>query len=65
MSDLTDTVARAAVGALVDTLAAVEADVQNVRYLTVEVELHRGKPVEARSWIERRASVGKLLDVKG
>ncbi len=63
MSDLQDAVARAAVGALVDTLAQVEADRRNVKFLTVEVELKDGVPVDARAWIERGVNVGKLLGV--
>jgi hypothetical protein len=63
VSDLQRDIARVAVGALVDSLAQVEADRANVRYLTVEVELLRGKPIEARAWIERRANVSKLLGV--
>ena len=63
MSDLQESIARAAVGALVDTLAVVEADRRNVRYLTVELELKNGVPIEGRSWIERRANVSKLLGV--
>ena len=57
MTDLQQAVTRAAVAALVDTLAQVEAD----RYLTVDVELKNGVPVGGRSWIERGCNLGKLL----
>jgi len=63
VSDLQDAVARAAVGALVDTLTTVEADRKNVKFLTVEVELNNGKPIDARAWVERRCNVGKALGV--
>jgi len=63
MSDLAEAVPRAAVGALVDALATVEADRKNVKFLTVEVELNNGKPIDARAWIERRCNVGKALGV--
>jgi hypothetical protein len=61
VTELQQTITRAAVGAIADTLPMIEADVNSVKYLTVEVELLRGKPVEARTWIERRANIGKLL----
>ena len=61
MTDLAESVARAAVGATADTLPMIEADVNSVKYLTVEVELLRGKPVEARAWIERSCNLGRLL----
>ncbi len=63
MTDLQQTIARAAVGALVDTLAQVEADHRNVRFLTVELELKNGVPVDGRAWIERGCDIGKLLGV--
>ena len=63
MTDLQRDIARVAVGVLVGSLAQLEADRANVRSLTVEVELLRGEPLEARAWIECRASVGKLLGV--
>ncbi len=65
MTDLQQAIAKAAVGALVDTLAAVEADRRNVRFLTVELELRNGVPVDGRAWIERGVNVGKLLGVGG
>ena len=46
---------------MVDTLAQVEADRKNVRYITVEVELRNGVPVGGRSWIERGCNLGTLL----
>ncbi len=61
MTDLQQTIARVAVGALVDTLAAVEADPKPIKFLTVEVELKNGKPIGARSWTERGCNVGRLL----
>ena len=61
MTDLQQAVARAAVAALVDTLAQVEADRKNVRSLTVEVELKNGVTVGGRSWLERGCNLGKLL----
>ena len=61
MTNLTERLARAAVAAIVDTLPMIEADVNSVKYLTVEVELLRGKPVEARAWIERGCNLGRLL----
>ncbi len=60
-TDLTERLAPAAVAAITDTLPMIEADVNSVKFLTVEVELVRGKPVEARAWIERRVNIGKLL----
>jgi hypothetical protein len=65
VSDLQESIARAAVGALADTLAQVEADRKNVRYLTVELELKNGVPIDARAWVERRCSVNKLLTSGG
>ena len=65
MSDLQDAVARAAVGALVDTLATVEADRATVKFLTVELELKNGVPIDARAWIERRCNVGRMLRAGG
>jgi hypothetical protein len=65
VSDLQESIARAAVGALADTLAQVEADRKNVRYLTVELELKNGVPIDARAWVERRCSVNELLTSGG
>ncbi len=65
MTDLQRAIARAAVGALVDTLAAVEADRRNVRFLTVELELRNGVPVDGRAWIERGCNLRRLLGVEG
>ncbi len=61
MTDLQRDIARVAVGALVDTLAAVEADPKPIKFLTVEVELKNGVPVSGRAWIERGVNVGRLL----
>jgi hypothetical protein len=61
VSDLQQTIARVAVGALVESLAAVEADPKPIKFLTVEVELKNGKPIGGRAWIERGVNVGKLL----
>ena len=61
MADLGEALARAAVAALVDTLTQVEADRANVRFLTVELELKHGVPVDGRAWIERRCNLSKLL----
>jgi hypothetical protein len=61
VSDLQQDIARVAVGALVESLAAVEADPKPIKFLTVEVELKNGKPVAARSWTERGCNIGKLL----
>lgn len=63
MTDLQESIARVAVVALVDTLATVEADRKNVKFLTCEIELKNGVPVDARAWIERSVNVGKLLGV--
>ncbi len=65
MTDLQEAVARAAVAALVDTVAQVEADKKNVKFLTCEIELRNGVPIDGRAWIKRRVSVGKLLGVRG
>lgn len=65
MTDLSESLARAAVAAIADTVPMIELDPRAVRYLTVEIEVSAGKPVEARAWVERRASFGKLLGVKG
>ncbi len=65
MSDLQQDIARVAVGALVDTLAAVEADPKPIKFLTVEVELKNGRRIGARSWTERGCNIGKLLGVGG
>ena len=59
MSDLQEAVARAAVGAL----ATIEADRKNVRYLTCEIELRDGVPVDARAWVERGVNLGEPLGV--
>ncbi len=61
MTDLQRDIARVALGALVEGLAAVNADPKPIKFLTVEVELKNGKPIDARSWVERRCNVGKLL----
>jgi hypothetical protein len=60
MTEQQQAVARVAIGALVDAYAR-EPDVKATKFVTVEVELAGGKPVEARAWIERRCSVNKLL----
>ena len=65
MTDLQQAVARAAVAALVDTLAQVEADRKNVCYLTVEVELKNGAPVGGRAWIERAVNLNTVLGGDG
>ena len=65
MTELQQTVARAAVAALVDTLAQVEADRKNVKFLTVEVELRNGVPVDSRAWIERGCNLRRLLGDRG
>ena len=61
MTNLRRDIARVAVGALVESLAAVEADPKPIKSLTVEVELKNGKPIGARSWTERGVNVNKLL----
>ena len=63
MTELQQAVARAAIGALADTLAQVEQDCKNIRYLTVEVELSGSKPTAARARGERQCNVSKLLGV--
>ncbi len=63
MADLSEALARAAVAAIADTLAQVEADRANVRFLTVELELKNGVPVNGRAWVELRCNIGKLLGV--
>ena len=65
VSDLSESLARAAVAAIADTVPTIEADPRAVRFLTVEIEVSGGKPVEARAWVERRANVGRLLGVRG
>ncbi len=62
---MTDLQRDTALGALVDTLAAVEADPKPVKFLTVEVELKNGVPIGARSWIERGCTIGRLLGDRG
>ncbi len=64
-TDLSEALARAAVAALVDTLAQVEADRKNIKFLTCEIELRNGVPIDARAWIERTCNVNKLLGVSG
>ena len=59
-ADLQQDIAKVAVAALADAFDR-EPDLGAVRFLTIELELKRGKPVEARAWIERPANVGKLL----
>ena len=63
MSDMAETVARAAMSAIADVMPLVEQDRRAVRYLTVEVELNNGTPIEARAWVERRCNIGKALGV--
>ncbi len=65
MADLSESLARVAVGALADLYERESADLAAVKYLTLEIELHRGKPIGGRAWIERGVNVGKLLVVKG
>ena len=60
MTEQQQTVARVAIGALVDAYAR-EPDLKATKFVTVEVELAGGKPASARAWIERRCSVNKLL----
>jgi len=50
---------------MVDTLRQVEADRKNVKYLTVELELKNGVPIDGRAWVERRCNVGRLLGDRG
>ncbi len=64
MTEQQQTVARVALGALVDAYAR-EPDLKATKYVTVEVELSAGKPTAARAWIERRCSINKLLGVSG
>ena len=61
MTDLPERLARAAIAAMADTLARVEADRKNVKFLTVELELKNGEPIDGRAWIERGVNVGRLL----
>ncbi len=61
MTELQQAIARDAVGAFVDALAHVEADRRYVRFLTVELELKNGVPVDGRARIERGCNLGKLL----
>ncbi len=63
MSDMAETVARAAMSAIADVMPLVEQDRRAVRYLTVEVELNNGMPIDARAWVERRCNIGKALGV--
>ena len=65
VTELQAAVAKAAVAALVDTLAQVEQDRKNVRYLTVELELKNGVPVDGRAWIERGINLRRLLEGRG
>ena len=62
-ADLTESLARAAVAAIADTVPTIQADPKAVRYLTVEIEVIGGKPAEARAWVERRCNLSKLLGV--
>ncbi len=61
MTELQQIVARVAVGALVSLYERESTDLAAVKYLTLEVELARGKPVAARAWIECRVSVNKIV----
>ncbi len=61
MTELQRAIARAAVGALVDTLAQVEADRRNGRFLTVELDLKNGVPVDGWAWVERSCNQRRLL----
>ncbi len=61
MTDLQQTIARVAVGALVDLYERESTDLAAVKYLTLEIELTRGKPVAARAWVELRVNVNKLV----
>jgi hypothetical protein len=65
MTESQQDIARVAVGALVDLYERESTDLAAVKYLTLEVELHRGKPVAARSWTERGVNIGKLLADRG
>ena len=65
MIELQQVGARAAIGALADTLAAVEGDLKATKYVTVEVELAGGKPTSARAWVERKCNINRLLGVSG
>ncbi len=65
MTELQQTIARVAVGALVDTLAQVEADRKNVKFVTCEIELKNGVPIDGRAWVERGCNVGRLLGKRG
>ena len=62
MTEQQQTVARVALGALVDAYAR-EPDLKATKYVTVEVELSAGKPMSARAWVERRCNVNRLLGV--
>ena len=61
MTEQQQAVAKAVVAALVDLYERESADLAAVKFLTLEVELHRGKPIAARSWTERGCNLGKLL----
>ena len=61
MTDLTESLARAVVAAIADTVPTIEADPNAVRYVTVEIEISGGKPAHARAWVERGVNLGKLL----
>ncbi len=65
MSESQQIVARVAVAALADLYERESTDLAADKYLTLEIELARGKPVAGRAWVERRVSVGKLLGVRG
>ena len=65
LSDLTESLARAAVAAIADTVPTIEADPRAVRFLTVEIEVSGGKPTHARVWIERKCSLSRLLGKGG
>ena len=61
MTESQQTVARAAVAALVDLYERESTDLAAVKYLTLEIKLHRGKPIGGRASIERGVNLGKLL----
>ena len=65
MTELQTAVAKAAVAALADTLAQVEADKKNIRFLTCEIELRNGVPVDGRAWVERGCNLRRLLGDRG
>ncbi len=62
MTEQQQTIARAVVASLADALAAVEADKARVKYLTCEVELKNGAPVDAHCWIDLGTNLRRLLE---